>query len=94
MKQIPISGPFTAQKPNARQQEPRSCESCGGSITGKRPSARFCSDRCRTKHRRARLEGEIADRITETLALLTKLGALLARLGRRSTGGRSAEHFN
>ena len=37
----------------------RPCDECGTAYVAKRPSSRFCSTRCRTRHTRKRQSGEV-----------------------------------
>ena len=55
--------------------EGRVCEGCGKSLTGRRPQARFCSDRCRSRVKRdARSNrlAELANRLDETVVALRR----------------------
>ena len=59
----------------------RFCDGCGKPLTGRRPQARFCANRCRTYHgRRARSMAVVA--------LVTRLEDTLAEL-KRELGGQS-----
>jgi len=57
----------------------RLCASCDIPLTGRRRQAQFCSDRCRTQHRRRRRATRLAELVASVeqavTALKTEIGA-------------------
>jgi len=57
----------------------RLCANCVASLAGRRPQARFCSDRCRSEHRRqlrtTRLQSLVASLEKTVTALKDAIGA-------------------
>jgi predicted nucleic acid-binding Zn ribbon protein len=71
----PSAGPDRTPETERPVSEGRVCEGCGTSLSGRRPQARFCSDRCRSQARR----DSRSHRLTELVIRLDETVAALAR---------------
>jgi len=56
------------------------CLECGADLTGKRDDAKFCSDRCRTNHRRDQQNKRASGLISSLEDLATHLTQIVSTL--------------
>jgi predicted nucleic acid-binding Zn ribbon protein len=60
----------------------RLCATCATSLNGRRPQARFCSDRCRTQHRREGIRQTVHEALLQAEAALRALADAVASFDR------------